>query len=600
MSAAPARRRALASAAPAQAQAGGAAPATARALATAVAAALALCLLLPAAALAHATLEGTTPQRGAVVRSEPPLVAFRFDEPVEGTFGAVRVYDARGARVDAGDAFHPGGRGPELGVHLMGGLPEGTYTATYRVVSADGHIVSGGFTFSIGRASGTGLTVAQLTAGGGSGAVTETAFGLARGLQFLAIALGAGALAFLALVWIPALHATREREPAWDEAAGAFAARLRRVLLATAAIGLVSAAAAVVLEGAEAAGISGFSALRPTIVRETLGTRFGTVWGLGVLAWALCGALAACAPRHRRATAALAIPAAALVALPALGGHAATQRPEALLIPLNVVHVAAVSVWAGGLALALLALPAATRRLAPPDRSRLLAGTLTRFSPLALGAVAAILATGLAQSYVYVRTPAHLLDTAFGRAVLVKLVLLAALIALGAVQRRRSLPGLRRVAAGGEPPGQAGVLVRRVLRAELALIAVVLGVTAALTAYAPSIAAQSGPFNTTTTVGPAQLQLTVDPARVGANEIHLYLLNPRDGTQYRGAREVDVEEGLPSKQIGPLDQVAQLAGPGHYVVPAAVLGVAGTWEVQVTVRVSDFDEYLRTLEVPVR
>jgi copper transport protein len=139
-----------------------------------------------------------------------------------------------------------------------------------------------------------------------------------------------------------------------------------------------------------------------------------------------------------------------------------------------------------------------------------------------------------------------------------------------------------------------------VLRAELALIVVVLGVTAALTAYAPSIAAQSGPFNATTTVGPAQLQISVDPARVGPNEIHLYLLNPRDGTQYRGAKEVDVEERLPAKDIGPLTQVANLAGPGHYVVPGAVLGVSGTWEVQVTVRVSAFDEYLTTVEVPVR
>ena len=566
----------------------------------ALVAAVAVCLVAPAAALAHAQLEGTTPQRGAVVRVQPAVVAFRFDEPVEGDFGAVRVFDSRGARADAGDAFHPGGRGSVLGVHLKPGLARGTYTATYRVVSADGHIVSGGFVFSVGRASGTGLTVAQLTAGGGSGAVTETAFGIARGLQFLAIALAVGALAFLTLVWRPALRRAADREPAWSEAGEGFAARCRAIVGAAVAIGLLSAAGAVVLEGAEAAGISGFAALRPSIVRETLGTRFGTVWGIGVLVWALFGAVAAFAPGRRWALIALSVPAAALVVLPALGGHAATQSPEALLVPLNVVHVGAMSVWAGGLALLALALPAATRRLEPPARGRLLADVLVRFSPIALAAVAAILVTGLAQSYVYVRTPAHLLDTAFGRAVLIKFLLLIALIALGAFQRRRSLPALRRVARDGAAPGQAGVLLRHVLRAELALIVVVLGVTAALTAYAPSIAAQSGPFNVTTNVGPAQLQLSVDPARVGPNEIHLYLLNPRDGTQYRGAKEVDVEERLPAKDIGPLTQVANLAGPGHYVVPGAVLGVSGTWEVQVTVRVSAFDEYLTTVEVPVR
>ena len=114
---------------------------------------LALALLLPPrAALAHAQLEGTTPERGAVVKREPAAVIFRFDEPVEGNFGAVRVYDANGSRVDEGDAFHPDGEGPRLGVHLKPGLPDGSYTATYRVVSADGHIVSSGFVFSIGKA----------------------------------------------------------------------------------------------------------------------------------------------------------------------------------------------------------------------------------------------------------------------------------------------------------------------------------------------------------------------------------------------------------------------------------------------------------------
>jgi len=562
--------------------------------------AAALCLAAPGVASAHAQLQGTTPQRGAIVRSQPPVVAFRFDEPVEGSFGAVRVYDRNGSRADAGDAFHPGGRGSVLGVHLEPGLARGTYTATYRVVSADGHVVAGGFAFSIGRASATGLTVAELTAGGGSGAVTETAFGLARGLQFLAIALAVGALAFLLLVWRPALSAPAGREPAWREAGEGFAARWRRLLAVAVLVGLVSAAAAVVLEGAEAAGISGFAALRPTIVRETLGTRFGAVWGLGVVAWALLGALVAVLSRRATALPVLAVPIGFLIALPALGGHAATQSPEALLIALNVVHVAAMSVWAGGLALLLLAVPAATRRLQPDGRSRLLASVLVRFSPLALAAVAAILVTGLGQSYVYVRTPAHLLDTAFGRAVLIKLALLLGLIGLGAYQRRRSLPALRRIAAAGGAPGRAGVLLRRVLRGELTAIVVVLGVTAALTAYAPSIAAQRGPFNATTRVGPAQLQLTVDPARVGANAIHLYLIDPRDGSQYRGAKEVDVQERLPAKSIGPLEQTASLAGPGHYVVPDAVLGVQGTWEVQVAVRVSAFDEHLTTLEVPVR
>ena len=179
---------------------------------------------------------------------------------------------------------------------------------------------------------------------------------------------------------------------------------------------------------------------------------------------------------------------------PALAGHPSTQPPVVLLFPANVLHVLAMSVWLGGLATLLLVLPAATRELEAPERSRLLAAILARFSPIALLCVAVILLTGIGQAYAYVRDLDDLLDTAYGRAVLVKFVLLVGLIVpLAAYNRHRSVPRLERIAAGGEPPGRAGLLLRRALRGEVALIVVVLGVTAALAGYAPATTAQAGP-----------------------------------------------------------------------------------------------------------
>src|SRR5580692_4985919 len=162
-------------------------PRYARVTANTLAVLVALVLLAPAAASAHARLEGTSPPEGAVVKAEPSAVIFEFDEPVEGNFGAVRVYDAAGERVDEGDAFHPGGEGPKLGVHLKPGLPDGSYTATYRVVSSDGHIVSSGYVFSIGKAGKAPTqTVGELIGGSGDGKVTEIAYGIARGLEYTA------------------------------------------------------------------------------------------------------------------------------------------------------------------------------------------------------------------------------------------------------------------------------------------------------------------------------------------------------------------------------------------------------------------------------
>ncbi len=569
--------------------------------------ALALALLAPAGALAHAQLEGTVPERGAVVKHEPPAVIFRFDEPVEGNFGAVRVYDANGSRVDEGDAFHPNGEGPRLGVHLKPGLADGSYTATYRVVSADGHIVSSGFVFSIGKPGKTPKeTVSELTAGSGSGPVTETAFGLARGSQYVAIALAVGGLAFLLLAWLPGLAQVGGTGEGWSLASAAFVRRLRRTAFLAAVVGAISAAAGVVLEGAEAAGVSGFSALKETIVRETLETKFGTIWGIALLAWIAFGLLAAALLRPSSGRSfgwskalLLALPLVYLVLVPALSGHGSTQSPVVLNFPVNVIHVTAMAIWLGGLATLLFVAPRGTRELEPGDRGRLLAAALSRFSQVALVAVGALLLTGLVQAYVYVRHLDALIETGYGRVVLIKFLLLMVLIGIGAYNRRRSVPRLNRIAAGGESPGRAGVLLRRALRGEVALLVVVLGVTAALASYAPPISAQAGPFAAESTFGPIQLEMSVEPARVGANQIHIYLFDAKSGAPFGKVKQFEASATLPEKNISlPLEP--QLAGPGHYTIPAALLSASGEWRITLTVRVSAFDEYTKTIEVPVR
>jgi copper transport protein len=579
-------------------------------------------LLLPAVASAHARLEGTRPPQGAVVKREPGAVIFEFDEPVEGNFGAVRVYDATGERVDEGDAFHPNGEGPRLGVHLEAGLPDGSYTATYRVVSADGHIVSSGYVFSIGKAGKAPTeTVGELIGGAGNGKVTEVAYGLARGLEYTAIALAVGGIAFLLLCWLPALGAAAGvGEESRRAAARAIARRLRLVLWVAAAVGLVATAAQIVLEGAEAAGISGFSAITKTIVEETLQTRFGTVWGIAFLAWlavAVLGPLVTTGamgsfPHEQRggssrspslrslATLLMFVPLVYLVLCPTLSGHGSSQSPVALNFTVNAFHVGAMAVWLGGLAALLLALPAATRSATTPaDRGRLLAGPLARFSTLALAMVALIMATGLIQAYVYVRHFGDLLTTDYGRAVLAKFLLLLCVMGVAAYNRRSSLPRLEAIAERGESPGTPGVLLRRALRAEVALLALVIGVTAALASYAPPVSAQAGPFSVTTEVGPTTLEMDVDPARVGANTMHVYFFDAKTGAPYKQGKELTATATLPDEEIGPLPLEVQSAGPGHYIVPSALLNAPGDWEIDLTLRVSEFDQYEEKIEVPV-
>ena len=561
------------------------------ALAGAIAAATA-----PAAG-AHAVLESTVPERGAALDAPPDAVVFRFSEAVEIAFGAVRVYAADGTQVQEGDAYHPDGDDRSVAVRLRGGLADGGYTATYRVVSADSHPISGGFVFGVGDGGAAGAaTVGDLLDGASAGPVTSVAFGVVRALQFAAIAVAVGALAVLLLVWLPALAALVVPGGGWDAASGAFAARWRRVLLAAAAAGLAASVLGIVLQAATAAGTTFWSALGEA--SEVLGTRFGTVWGIGALAWVAVGALAL--PRAGPRAAALALPLLWLVLLPALGGHASVQEPVAVLLPANVLHVVAASCWIGGLAVLVAALPAATRRLEPPDRTRLLAGTLGRFSVLALASVAALLLGGILQSVLELDAWDDLLDTAYGRAIVVKSALVALLLGAGWLNRRRTLPALDRAAADGGPPGRPGRVLRRTLRAEVALGVAALAVTGALAGYSPSTAASTGPWSGSADLGPARAELTVEPALAGPNEVHVYFFDRADGRQWDATRELTVRASLPDRDIAPIALEPRKAGPGHYVIGGAPLAPAGDWTLEFVARVSEFDEHRATFEVPIR
>ena len=590
---------------------------------TLVAAALVLAIL-PSSAMAHAVLESTEPLSGSTSKQPVTEVVFKFSEPVEGNFGAIRVFDGRGARIDQGEVFHPGGRGAELGVHLKRGVPKGSYTATYRVISADSHPVAGGLVFSYGKATPTGTSVSQLLSQQDSaGRVTDIAFGASKAAQYGSIAAAVGAVFFLLVIYLRALATAAGAGGEWRDASEAFARRLRKVLLIVVGIGLLSSAAGIVGQGAKAAGVSYWSAIDSQIIGDVLDTRFGTVWGIRMLVWLGFGAIllgslsAARRPVLRPASvgatglaqprlspvwlALLALPLGFLVLSPALAGHASLEKPTWVLVPADALHVLAMSIWAGSLATLLFVLPAATRRLETADRTRLLAATLARFSPWAFASVMVLLATGLLQSWFLIGffdEPSRLLDTPFGRAALIKFVILVGpLMALGAYNQRRLVPRLKELAATGQTPGGAGFALRRSLRAEIVLILGALGATAALTTYAPADYAPTGPISKTASLGPADVQLTVDPARVGPNEMHVYLIDKQNGTQYDKVKEMKVDLVLPAEKLGPLEADVRKAGPGHYVMNGALFGVSGEWDVKMNARVSEFDAYYASVKV---
>jgi copper transport protein len=396
----------------------------------------------PRTVAAHAGLVSSTPAAGDTLRQPLARLRLRFSEPVEAVSSRLALRTGDGRTLVLTPRADPADVAAVLAE--LPALADGGYRVEWRILSADGHPVDGSFTFVVnagGQARGSvdlappaPAEAADAPAGGPPGGAA-----LLRGLGVGVLAAAAGLLLFLA--WIAPADSGRTRTLAF--------------LLAWAAPLLLAGHAAA---WAAYAGVTGGT---PATTELFSGTLPGRVEAARVLLallalWAL--ALA------RRPGLAFVFSAAAVV-VSGWSGHSAALHPV-WTVPARAVHVGALAVWIGGL-LAVVS----TAEEGEPFRA-----LARRVSSLSLAAVVLITVTGVVQTILFVPDLRRLFSTLYGAVLLAKLVGFAALVALGARNRFRLIPGL--------PAPASRVALRRSVAWEIALMVLVL-LAAGLLAYVP-------------------------------------------------------------------------------------------------------------------
>jgi copper transport protein len=508
------------------------------------------------AAAAHGLLRSSDPAGGASLERAPAAVTLRFSEPPDPGLSTVRVLDA-GGRVVAGGAARPvPGRPIELRVPTAG-LPAGSYTVSWRIVSkVDGHRTDGVFAFGVGGAGAPepppAPAVAEVRSVAGPSPVAVAGrWAFYWGLTLLVGAAATGLLVF------------GRRLP------GRPAVPLGLALAATAA-GLVAMAVA----ARAGAGVSLGELLGSTTGRWLL-WRAVLLAGAGAATWWLLAR-----PGRAGPLVAVGVAAGGGMAVHVLAGHAAAAsslRPVNLLA--QWVHLLAVGAWIGGLAWLLAGLrtgAGSTREL------------VVRFSRLAGIGLAVVVVTGLARTLDELGGWRRLADSGFGRALDLKLVLFAGLLALGALNRYRLLPLL------GAEPRRAAQRLRRSVRGELWLGGAVLAAAALLSQLAPGAPAGragTGPVaaplltatgsDWTTTV---RVTLTVTPGAAGPNRFAVTVADfdtgatlPADRVQLSG-----LPVSRPDLATASLELVED--GDGRWLGNGRLLSMAGAWRLQTTVQ----------------
>ncbi|KUO19729.1 copper resistance CopC/CopD family protein [Streptomyces dysideae] len=555
-------------------------------------------------ASAHAALRTTDPEDGTVLKSAPTHLTLTFTESVGLLDDSFRVLDPDNRRLRTGEPEHAPDGSDTARVTLPAKLGEGTYTVAWRVVSEDSHPVSGAFTFSVGKPS---ATTATAPTGPVEDPATAGLYNIARYLAYLGAVLLIGTAVFVAVC--------RREEPG---------AALRKLLRGGWWALLAATLALLVLRAPYEAGTGPATAFDAQALTRTLSSRPGVVL-LARLALLLAVAVCFVLVRSPRRRTLLGAPLALGLALTwAAGEHASAGIQVPLAMTSSVLHLLATAVWLGGLVALLTAL----------HRDRLTPAAVTRFSRLAFASVTVLVVTGVYQSWRGLGSWEALTGTAYGRLLTVKLVAVALLLAAAGLSRRwtaRLAPAqtaavTERVpeTVGGPPPAQSRpeqpsapdthprTALRRSVLAEVAVGAAVLVITTILTGTLPgraeAEAAQAAPpavgtsvttipFDVGTPGGTGKVQITLDPGRVGDNSVEALVYGPDGGIS--SVPELRLSFTLPAQRIGPLD--AELTDRGGYWGNSFVqLPIAGTWEMKVTVRVSEVDQVSVTRKVLVR
>src|SRR5256712_14211276 len=108
----------------------------------------AACALTPTVAEGHAVLQRAEPRVESRLKRAPDEIKLYFTERLEPAYSSVRVLNDHGGQVDRRDS-RVDRTNPALLRATFSTLPPGTYKVQWRVLSIDGDVTEGAFTFRV-------------------------------------------------------------------------------------------------------------------------------------------------------------------------------------------------------------------------------------------------------------------------------------------------------------------------------------------------------------------------------------------------------------------------------------------------------------------
>ena len=480
---------------------------------------------IPGIASAHAILESSSPEPSALLASSPKEIRLDFDEQVEDSLGDIRIYDSEQREVSVKKTVRSSS---DLSIVTAGvpTLKNGVYVVVWRVVSADGHPISGAFPFEIGtKSTGTSASLLEEVLNR-----TETTSPLGNPMSTLRL------LGFLGLILLIGCVSLLWRSPLLGNARVGRTLQFSSVFIAISSLGLL------LMQGPYTAGKSWGSLFDSVLIGDVMQTRLGLalfVRAICAFAWGVL-ALTASASVSRRWRISVVATAVLTIATYAASGHQSAGTLPGVFVPLDMIHLAAISTWVG----ALLALAIISKNNNVENEAK-------RFSQMATWSMPVVVVTGVVQGLHLLGGISTITETNFGKLLLLKTLLVGGVVVFGSKARTKLQLG-------------SFSSIAKIIRWESTLVVLVLAVTSLMVAQSPNAKpAIPVSYSATKVQNGIVAELSVVPAVVGTAEVHVILTPP--GGSLTPAKSVTVQFDLPSRSIPPIPVDMTEIGPNHWI-----------------------------------
>ncbi|EHF3619090.1 copper resistance protein [Listeria innocua] len=509
---------------------------------------------------AHAYLENSNPADQSHIKTAPEKVTLVFNEEIEADFPLIEVKDSSGKRVETGKTAVSKKNDHMVEASLPAELKADVYSVSWRVVSADGHTVSGVISFKLGDTKAT----FQSTE------VPSNAFDLQissvqKAILYIGFSLFIGMLVFGLGLY-----------PRKEQLTAKITTRLKKIIWFALAFLGTALLMQLFVQTSITTGVSISESFQPDKLAAFLTTKTGYIWLSELISWLVLVIFTVIMVRKNKQWSWFALLTESaligyLIFAKAQNGHAAASADKIVSITADMLHMIAASVWVGGILVLLFVLP-------KTGKAR---EVWSRFAIVAIIAVASILVSGLLMAVMNIGQMANLFTTNYGKILLFKigLFLLMALLGLGHYiylkLKNKKLPF-------------------KTILIELIIGTIILIVASVLTnVQTPPPPAPKAFDETIAAEGEnAKINLRVEPATVGQNQFIITF------TSADGATKTDFEQVTITTKSTKTDEKAtfqaKLANENQYFAEGLYINQTGKWEITVHGLTKDFTDINQT------